>query len=269
MTVAGKLCAAVLILISLMSLFAPLITPYDPNGIDLESVRQPPGPGHILGTDNKGRDVFTRILFGGRISLGISLIAAAFSIMIGAVLGLCSGYFGGKIDLLIMALVDLVLSFPALLLAIGISIVFPPGIYTVVIAVVAVGWASITRIIRSHIIALRESSFIEAARSIGCSHSRILLRHLLPQCTPLLIVLAGLKMGGYILTESALSFLGLGAQPPAATWGSMISANRVYISSAPWMVMFPGFMIAVTVLCCNILGDAIRDRCGLPIKDRL
>jgi ABC-type dipeptide/oligopeptide/nickel transport system permease subunit len=268
MTKTGKLCAAVLTVIALLSLFSPAISGYDPDGIDLDSLRQPPGAKHIFGTDNKGRDIFSRVLHGGRISLGIAVSAAFFSLFIGMVLGLCSGYFGGKIDLIIMAAVDLVLSFPALLLAIGISILFPSGIYTIIIAIAAVGWASFARIIRGQILTLREAAFIESARSVGCSHSRILFCHLLPQCIPVLLVMTGMKIGGYILTESALSFLGLGAQPPTATWGSMVSASRVYISSSPWMVLFPGFMIALTVLCCNILGDALRDRYGLAIRDR-
>ncbi len=165
-----------------------------------------------------------------------------------------------------MAFVDLILSFPALLLAIGISIVFPPGIYTVMIAIVSVGWASFARLIRGHIMVLREATFVEAARSIGCSNMRIIFTHLMPQCVPLLLVMGGLKMGSYILTEASLSFLGLGAQPPTATWGSMINANRAYISSAPWMVFFPGFMIAVSALCFNILGDTLRDKYGLKIN---
>jgi peptide/nickel transport system permease protein len=268
MTGTGKSCAGVLIAIVLLSLFGPIISPYNPNGIDLDSLREPPGTEHLLGTDNKGRDILTRILSGGRISLGIAATAAFFSLLVGMVFGLCSGYFGGKADLIIMAAVDLILSFPALLLAVAIGILFPSGIYTVVIAIVAVGWASFARIIRAQVLTLREAMFIESARSIGCSHARILFRHLLPQCMPVLIVMAGMKMGSYILTESALSFLGLGAQPPTATWGSMISAYRVYISSAPWMVLFPGCMIALTVLCCNILGDTMRDKYGLPVKDR-
>ncbi len=222
-----------------------------------------------MGTDSKGRDVLTRILYGGRISLGIASTAAFLSLLIGMILGLCAGYFGGKIDLSIMAAVDLVLSFPSLLLAIGISILFPSGIHTVVIAIVSVGWASFARIVRGQILMLREAAFVESAKSIGCSHARILFRHLLPQCIPVMLVMAGMKIGSYILTESSLSFLGLGAQPPTATWGSMISANRVYIASAPWMVLFPGVMIAVTVLCCNILGDVLRDRHGSNIQGRL
>ena len=266
MKTTGKIVLSILILISLISLFAPLLSRYDPDRIDLNSLKEPPGLNHLLGTDSKGRDILTRILYGGRISMSIAVLSAFLSMAVGLAVGLCSGYFGGKIDTVIMAFVDLMLSFPALLLAIGISVVFPPGVYTVLVAIAAVGWASFARIIRGYVLTLRESSFVEAARSVGCGNIRILLVHLLPQCLPLLLVVGGMKIGGYILTEASLSFLGLGAQPPAATWGSMISANRVYISSAPWMVFPPGFMIALTALCFNILGDTLREKYGVRIK---
>lgn len=266
MKTAGKISIAILLVLSLVSLFAPLISGYDPDRIDLENLREPPGFQHPLGTDNKGRDILSRILYGGRISLSVSVAAAASSMGIGLVIGLCSGYFGGKVDLIVMAFVDLILSFPALLLAIGISIILPPGIYTVMIAIVAVGWASFARLIRGSIMVLREATFVEAARSIGCGHLRIVFMHLMPQCVPLLLVMGGLRTGSYILTEASLSFLGLGAQPPTATWGGMINANRAYISSAPWMVFFPGLMIAIAALCFNILGDTLRDKYSLKIK---
>lgn len=266
MKTAGKISAAILIAVSLLSILAPVISGYDPDRIDLDKLRKPPNFQHPLGTDNKGRDILSRILDGGRISLSIAVTAAFLSVGIGLVIGLCSGYFGGKVDTLIMSFVDLILSFPALLLAIGVSVIFPPGIYTVLISIVAVGWASFARLIRGQILTLREATFVEAARAMGCSNRRILFMHLMPQCTPLLLVMAGLKMGSYILTEASLSFLGLGAQPPTATWGSMINASRAYISSAPWMVFTPGFMIAVTALCFNILGDSLRDKYGLKIK---
>jgi peptide/nickel transport system permease protein len=257
---------AILVLISLLSLFAPFISKYNPNKIDLDNLKKPPSLEHPFGTDNKGRDIFSRVLYGGRISISVAMMAAFLSMGIGLVVGLFSGYFGGGIDTAIMAIVDLILSFPALLLAIGISIIFPPGIYTVMIAIAAVGWASFARLIRGYILTLREAPFVEAARALGCSDMRILFVHLMPQCIPLSLVMMGLKLGGYILTEASLSFLGLGAQPPTPTWGSMISANRAYISSAPWMVLFPGLMIAITALCFNILGDTLRDRYGLKIK---
>jgi ABC-type dipeptide/oligopeptide/nickel transport system permease subunit len=266
MKTAGKISIAILILIFLLSIFAPFISRYGPDSIDLDSLKQPPSFKHPFGTDNKGRDILSRILYGGRISIGVAITATLLSMSIGLIVGLCSGYFGGKVDTAIMAFVDLILSFPALLLAIGISIILPPGIYTVMLAIAAVGWASVARLIRGYILTLREALFIDAARALGCSNTRILFVHLMPQCIPLLFVMMGLKLGGYILTEASLSFLGLGAQPPTATWGSMISANRAYISSAPWMVLYPGLMIAIIALCSNILGDTLRDRYGLKIK---
>jgi ABC-type dipeptide/oligopeptide/nickel transport system permease subunit len=256
----GKISAAFLATILLLSLLSPIMGMRDPDAIDLDSLRQPPSGSHLLGTDNKGRDLLARILYGGRISIGISIVAAMVTMAIGLMVGLVSGYFGGKVDLFFMAVVDLVLSFPSLLLAIGVSVLFPPGIYTVMIALSSVGWASFARVIRGHVLSLGGAMFVEAARSIGCSSTRILLVHILPQCIPLSLVMAGIKVGGFILAEASLSFLGLGAQPPTATWGSMISANRAYIGSAPWMVIFPGLMIGVTVLCCNLIGDELRRR---------
>lgn len=266
MTKAGKVSLLILLLISLLSVFAPYVSGYDPYRIDLDSLREPPGPQHLLGTDNKGRDILSRILYGGRISLSIAITAALLSLGTGLIVGLCSGYFGGKVDTVIMAFVDLVLSFPALLLAIAISVILPPGDFTVTVAIVSVGWASFARLVRGHVLTLKGSGFVEAAKAIGCGNLRILRVHLLPQCIPLMLVMTGMKLGGYILTEASLSFLGLGAQPPTATWGSMVSANRVYISSAPWMVLFPGLMIAVTALCFNILGDSLREKFGVKIK---
>ncbi len=259
----GAITALIIVMILLASVFAPLLSPHGPDAIDLDSLKMSPGAAHPFGTDQKGRDVLTRVLYGGRISIGVAMVAAFVSMSIGLMLGLVSGYFGGRLDTAAMALVDLVLSFPSLLLAIGISIILPPGIYTVMIAIAAVGWASFARLIRGHVLSLREEPFVDAARALGCSPARILLVHLLPQCIPLSLVIMGLKIGGFILTEASLSFLGLGAQPPTASWGSMVSAGRSYIVVAPWMVLFPGLAIAVTALCFNLLGDALQERFGL------
>jgi ABC-type dipeptide/oligopeptide/nickel transport system permease subunit len=253
------------VIIVFSSIFAPLLTQYDPLKIDLDSLREPPSPRHPFGTDSKGRDVLSRILYGGRFSLGVAFLAGVISLSVGLMVGLLSGYYGGKIDMMFIMVVDLVLSFPSLLLAIGISVILPPSIFTVVIAIAAVGWASFARVIRGHVLSLKEQPFIEAARAIGCSNRRIILSHILPNCLPLGVIFLGLKLGGYILTESALSFLGLGAQPPMPTWGSMINLNRIYISSAPWTVVFAGLAIVVTVVCFNIIGDALRDRLGYKI----
>jgi ABC-type dipeptide/oligopeptide/nickel transport system permease subunit len=262
---AGKVSIALLFLISLLCFTAPLICPYNPDMINLDSIKEPPSLQHLLGTDNKGRDILSRVLHGGRISISIAFIAGFLSVGVGLMVGVFSGYVGGRIDTALMALIDLILSFPAFLLAIGISVVFPPGIYTVMIAIAAVGWASFARFIRGHVLTVKDATFIESSKAIGCSQIRILFVHVMPQCIPLVLVMTGLKLGSYILTEASLSFLGLGAQPPTATWGSMISANRAYISSAPWMVFFPGLMIAITSLCLNMLGDALRDKYDIRI----
>jgi ABC-type dipeptide/oligopeptide/nickel transport system permease subunit len=259
----GKAVVLIIGLILVASVLAPLLTPYGPNTINLDSLKKVPEAAHPFGTDQKGRDVLTRVLYGGRISIGVAIMAAFLSMSIGLMVGLVSGYFGGRLDTAAMALVDLVLSFPSLLLAIGISIILPPGIYTVMIAIAAVGWASFARLIRGHVLALREEPYVDAARALGCGSRRILFVHLLPQCIPLSLVMTGLKIGGFILTEASLSFLGLGAQPPTSSWGSMISQGRSYIVAAPWMVLFPGLAIAVTALCFNILGDTLQERFGL------
>ena len=263
---AGKISIALLSFISLLCFAAPLICPHNPDTINLDSIKEPPSLHHLLGTDNKGRDILSRVLHGGRISIGVAFVAALLSMGIGLIVGLVSGYAGGKIDIVFMAFIDLILSFPAFLLAIGISVVFPPGIFTVMIAIAAVGWASFARLIRGYILTVKEAAFVESAKAVGCSRMRILFVHLMPQCVPLIFVMMGIKLGGYILTEASLSFLGLGAQPPTATWGAMVSANRAYISSAPWMVFFPGLMIAITSLCFNMIGDALRDRYALKIE---
>jgi peptide/nickel transport system permease protein len=260
-----KITVVILLIILLASIFAPLLSPYDPEEINLGELRQPPDLHHPMGTDNKGRDMLSRILYGGRISLSVAIMAAVISMGIGLMVGLISGYAGGRIDTAIMMVVDLVLAFPSLLLAIGISVILPPGIYTVMIAIASVGWASFARLIRGYVLSCREASFIEAARAVGCGNIRILFVHLLPQCLPLILVMGGLKLAGYILTEASLSFLGLGAQPPTPSWGAMVSANRVFIISASWMVIFPGLAIAVTSLCFNMLGDGLRDKYGLKI----
>ncbi len=266
MHLTGKIAGSALIIILILAVFSSVLSPYDPEKIDLDAIKEPPGIKHPFGTDNKGRDIFSRVLYGGKISVSIAMIAAFISMSVGLIMGLCSGYLGGKADTAIMAVVDLILAFPSLLLAIGVSIIFPAGIYTVMIAIAFVGWASFARLIRGHVLTLKEEAYIEAAEAIGCSRFRILFVHLMPQCLPIGLVMAGIKLGGYVLTEASLSFLGLGAQPPMPTWGSMVSMNRAYIASEPWMVLFPGMAIAVTALCFNVLGDALRDKYGLKVK---
>lgn len=260
MRLSGKISLFFIIFLFIISLLSPLLPVSDPNKIDLESIKEPPSIKHPFGTDNKGRDILVRVIYGGKISIGVAVIAASASALIGFVVGIISGYFGGRIDAVLMSVVDFILSFPSLLLAIAISIILPPGIYTVMIAISAVGWTSFARLIRGHVLTIKDMPFVDAARATGCGDLRILFLHIAPLCIPLSLVMVGIKLGGFILMEATLSFLGLGAQPPAPTWGSMVSANRAYILIAPWMVLFPGLAISITAFCFNMLGETLKER---------
>ena len=254
------IAAIVLGFLILTALFAPLLAPYDPLAMDLGSLRQPPSSTHPLGTDSKGRDILSRIVHGARISLAVGIAASALSLCIGVLLGLCAGYFGGRVDVVLSQMFDIFLAFPSLLLAIGISAVMPPGLTSAMLAITLVGWAGFARLVRGMTLSLKEHTYVEASRALGASSARILYKHVLPNALPLILVAGSLRVGGFILLEAALSFLGLGAQPPTPTWGSMISLNRAYINSAPWMVIFPGLAISITVISFNVLGDFLRDR---------
>jgi len=250
----------IIIFLFAISTAATFLFVHDPNKIDLDSIKKPPSIEHLFGTDSKGRDIFARVIHGGKISIGIAVAAAFVSAFIGFSVGIASGYFGGRVDTALMSVVDFILSFPSLLLAIAISVILPPGIYTVMLAIAAVGWTSFARLIRGHVLTIKNMPFVEAARAMGCNNFRILLFHIAPLCMPLSLVMMGIKLGGFILTEATLSFLGLGAQPPAPTWGSMISANRAYILSEPWMVIFPGLAISITAFCFNLIGESLKER---------
>jgi len=260
---AAGICIGILVLAALA---APLISPCDPLQIDLAHIKEPPGAAHWMGTDRLGRDVLSRVIYGARFSLIISMIATLVSLGLGMLAGLVAGYAGGRIESLADMVIDLFLAFPSLLLAVGISVLMTPGLVSTVIALCLVGWAPFARLFKGMILSLKESSFVEASRAIGCSAPRILFYHLLPHCLPVAIVAASLKVGGFMLSESALSFLGLGVQPPIPTWGNMISLSRSYLPYAPWMVLFPGLAIAVTVTLFNILGDAVRDAVDPKLK---
>ena len=267
MALKGKVSGIVLILIMALSVLAPLFYPHSPSRVDLNSLKEAPSflTGHILGTDQEGRDILARLLAGGKVSIGVSFLAAFFAMTVGLSVGLVSGYFGGKVDVALMAAVDLILAFPSLLLAIGVSVVLPPGTLTVMLAIASVGWASFARLVRGHVLSVREAQFVDAARAIGASGPRILWAHILPQCISLALTLMAVKLGGYIITEASLSFLGLGAQPPNATWGAMISQGIAYIYAAPWIAVLPGLAIALTAFCFNVLGEALADS-GYDLK---
>ena len=254
------IAVVVLAVLVMTALIGPLLVRYDPLAVDLDNSRQPPGRTHLLGTDNIGRDILSRMVHGARISLGVGIAASLFSLCIGTVFGLVAGYFGGRTDLVLSQVFDIFLAFPSLILAIGISAIMSPGLFSAMLAITLVSWAGFARLVRGMTLSLKEQTYVEASRAIGATTGRVLFRHILPNALPLLLVAGSLRVGGFILLEAALSFLGLGVQPPTPTWGSMISLNRMYINSAPWMVIFPGLAISITVVSFNILGDFLRDK---------
>ncbi len=255
----GAMAAAMLILIALAAALGPAVWPYSPNEIDLDSALAPPGISHPFGTDNHGRDVLARTLSGARMSLGIGAAATVLSLLAGTAIGLLGGFFGRPVDSIAVGLSDVTLAFPSLLLAIAISVIIPPGIFSVFVALSAVGWPTFARLSRSIVLSIRQSEYFSAAAATGCPSWRLMLAHILPNCLPLLIVAASLRLGGFMLGEAALSFLGLGVQPPTASWGSMISHGRSFLHAAPWITVFPGIAIALTIISMNTLGDALRD----------
>ena len=251
--------AAVIVIFILLTLFANFVAPYDPSKIDLINRLKGPSLQHWFGTDDCGRDVFTRILFGGRMSLQIGLIPTFISMVIGAVLGLVSGYFGKKTDFIIMRFADIVLAFPSLLLAMVVMYTLGSSIFNLFISLSIISWASTARVVRSQTLSIKESEFIEAAKSMGVNKWVVIFRHILPNCLPSLIVLFTLNIPASILTEASLSFLGVGAQPPDTSWGLMISQGQAYAFQSPWMIIAPGIAILIVVLAFNFLGDGLRD----------
>jgi ABC-type dipeptide/oligopeptide/nickel transport system permease subunit len=246
-------------MILLAAVLGPLVCPYSPNDVNLDEALSPPGPHHLFGADNQGRDVLARTLAGARISLGIGVMATALSLLIGASLGLLGGFFGRPMDSVVVGFTDVTLAFPSLLLAIAISVIIPPGLTSVFVALSLVGWPTFARLTRSVVFSIKQTEYFTAATATGSPNLRLMFRHTLPNCIPILIVAASLRMGGFILGEAALSFLGVGVQPPTASWGSMISYGRDFLHSAPWITLFPGIAIALTIVSMNILGDSLRD----------
>jgi len=255
----SAVATAILATVILAALLGPAIWPYSPDEIDLDAALLAPDLSHPFGTDNHGRDVLARTLAGARMSLGIGIAATALSLLIGTAIGLVGGFFGRPLDSVVVGLTDVTLAFPSLLLAIAISVVIPPGVTSVFIALSAVGWPTFARLTRSVVLSIKRTEYFAAAAATGCPNLRLLLRHVLPNCVPLLIVAASLRLGGFMLGEAALSFLGLGVQPPTASWGSMISHGRGFLHTAPWITVFPGIAIALTIMAMNIIGDALRD----------
>jgi len=257
MAIAG---ATFLLVVALISLAAPVLAPKDPIETNLSQRLTVPGaPGYPLGADQLGRDILSRLIWGGRISLIIGFSAVMVAMALGVVVGLIAGYFGGWLDSLIMRLVDILMAFPAILLAITIVASLGPGLRNSMLAVAIVGIPYYVRIVRGSVLSLREQEFIQAARTIGCSDVRIITRHVFPNTLAPLIVAATLDVGWFIMAAAGLSFLGLGAQPPLAEWGVMLSEGRQFIRNAPHLSILPGTAIFLVVLALNFLGDGLRD----------
>ena len=252
---------AVLLVYTVSAIFAPLIARQDPNFIDLNILKQPPSAEHWLGTDRTGRDVFSRLLHAGRISLTVGVAAAAIGAAIGTVIGLASGYFGGWTDNLLQRVTEIVMTFPTLFLVIVLVGLLGPSVWNIIFVLGGLGWTSTVRIVRGQVLSLREMDYATAARALGASNRRLMFRHILPGVLPYVAVTATLTVAGAILTEAALSFLGFGVKIPTATWGNMMNqAQRLYVlRDMPWLWIPPGFVIASTVVAVNFIGDGMRD----------
>lgn len=251
--------AAVILLIALAAIFAPLVAPYDPTEQDLMNRMQGMSLQHIFGTDQLGRDVLSRMIYGARISLCIGIFPTLISMILGTVLGLMSGYLGKTADFIIMRLADITMAFPSLLLAMVVMYTLGNGIVNIFLALTVVSWAGTARVVRSQTLSLREMEYVEAARSVGVGSFTTMFRHILPNCLPSLIVLFTLNIPGSILSESSLSFLGIGAQSPATSWGLMVSEGKDYLFTNPVIAIAPGVAILVLALAFNFLGDGVRD----------
>lgn len=250
---------AIVIALILIALFAPLLAPYDPIArIKADSLLAPSSV-HLFGTDLLGRDILSRVIYGSRISIEIGIIAVGISVIIGLFLGALSGYFGNIPDTVIMRIADIFFAFPYILGAIAIMTVLGPGVINIFIAIGILGWASFARIFRSSILTIKNKEYIEAARALGASNYRIITKHIFPNAFAPIIVYATMNVGTAIIVEAALSFLGLGVQPPTAAWGKMLAESLDYIDIAPWMMVFPGLAIVITVLGFVLLGDGLRD----------
>ncbi len=255
---AAAVSGLVLAVMAFAIIFADKLTVYDPNGVNLMERLLPPSAAHWCGTDELGRDIFTRILYGGRVSLLVGVIPTAISMAIGIVLGMVSGYIR-QMEAVIMRLADIVLAFPSIVLAMVVMYTLGATTTNIFIALSLIGWAKTARVVRSQTLSIREQEFVEAAKGMGVGKWTIMFRHILPNCLPSLIVLFTLNIPDAILSEANLSFLGVGTQPPDSSWGLMVSQARTFAQSSPWMLIFPSLAILIMVLALNFLGDGLRD----------
>ena len=250
---------AVVVFFIALAVAAPLVAPYDPVATDWRAVRKPPSDLHLFGTDELGRDVLARVIWGARASLMAGLVSVSIALAVAVPLGLLSGYFGGVVDGLLMRIIDAMLAIPFLVLAIALAAFLGPSLTNAMIAIGVVQTPVFTRLTRGQTLAVKHEDYIEAARAVGNSHHRILLRHILPNILAPILVQATLAIAAAIIAEASLSFLGLGQQPPAPSWGSMLNTASHFLSQAPWMAVWPGLAIFTLVLSFNLLGDGLRD----------
>jgi len=254
--------------LALVALLAPLLSPYDPSAIDLSKRLVGPSWEHLLGTDQLGRDLFSRMVYGTRISISIGFVAVGISVLIGVILGSLAGYFGGRLDGLIMRFVDMMLCFPTFFLILAVIALLEPNIFTIMAVIGATSWMGVARLIRAEILSLKEQEFILAARAIGAGPFRIIVRHLIPNAITPVLVSATLGVAAAILVESSLSFLGIGVQPPTPSWGNILTEGKFVLGIGWWLTFFPGLAILITVLAYNLLGEGLRDLLDPRLKDQ-
>ena len=249
----------VIVVLFVLSLVAAFITPYDPDALDAWHVLLPPSSAHLFGTDELGRDVLTRVIYGARVSLKVGFVAVGIAVAIGTVVGLFAGFYGGWMDALLMRVVDIMLCFPTFFLILAVIAMLEPSIWYIMVIIGLTSWMGVARLVRAEVLSLKSRDFVLAARVLGASDRRIIFRHILPNALSPVLVSATLGVAGAILTESALSFLGIGVQPPTPSWGNILTSGKDYIEFAWWLSLFPGVAILVTVLSYNLVGEGIRD----------
>lgn len=256
----------VLCCLYLIAIFAPLLSTQDYRAVEPEIRLQAPSSKHWFGTDDVGRDIYSRVLHGARISLSVGFVAAGFAVLVGTVVGAVAGYFGGVVDDVLMRITEIFMAFPTFFLLITVVSLLPRSIFNIMVVIGLTSWPGLARMVRAEFLSLREQDFTEAARAIGASDRRIIFRHILPNAMAPIIVSTSLRIGGAILAESGLSFLGLGVQEPFPSWGNILNRGRNFLRYAPWITMAPGVFIFITVLCFNFIGDGLRDALDPRLK---
>lgn len=256
----------IVLFLFIVALFAPFIAPHDPDAINVRHVLEAPNLAHPFGTDDLGRDILSRVIYGSRISLAVGFVAVGIATVIGVIIGALSGYYGGWIDTTMMRFVDIMLSIPTFFLILAVIAMLEPGIWNIMIVIGITSWMGVARLVRAEFLSLKEREFVLAARALGASDFRIIFRHILPNAMSPVLVSAVLGIAGAVLVESALSFLGIGVQPPTASWGNILTTGKDNIEIAWWISVFPGIAIFVTVLAYNLLGEGIRDSIDPRLK---